>query len=295
MVLNHVATLSQPRECRPWLAAGAAKEHKKKTVEAVFGIGISHDEWHHIKVHAIYPGPFVEASKKALSRNKVNTDILVKLLGFLDLPGNLQKYAFGRKIVALINQTSYEELDNVARMKKLKRLAAEFVCALSAELDSINLSEGEPVGVAPNMPDSEKRCQRLEDATFRRCMCPRGHTTNHKFTPKGSICMTTAMELIDSLTFTEVKRLTGLDDVKVSKGRENFEQMRQLAKIYCPAAEQYQLMEERIDQHELFCQTDLMPHYRSVGGHHCNCLTCGFLSESKSRNETIAFECLLVN
>jgi hypothetical protein len=120
-------------------------------------------------------------------------------------------------------------------------------------------------------------------------MCPRGHTSeNHKFTPKGSICMSTAMELINSLTFTEVKRLTGLDDVKVSKGRENFEQMRQLARIYCQA-EQYQLMEKRIDEHELFCQTDLMSHYRQVGDYCCNCLTCGFLSESELRNQKLRF------
>jgi hypothetical protein len=133
------------------------------------------------------------------------------------------------------------------------------------------------------VPESDKRCQKLEESTCRRCMCPRGHTENHKFTPKGSICLTTAMELINSLTFNEIKRLTGLDDVKVSKGRENFEQMRKLAKIYCPA-DTYQLMVDRIDEHELFCQTDLMIHYRRVGDHCCNCLTCGFFSESTLRN-----------
>jgi hypothetical protein len=285
-VLEHVGTLSKPRERRPWLAAGAARGHKKKTVEAVFGINICHDEWHNITIHAIYPGPFVEAPRKLFSRNRVNKDILVKMLRFLDLPGNLQKYAFGRKIVSLFNRSSFAELDNVARMKKLKRLAAEFVCALSAELDSINLSAEPGVGT---IPESDKRCQHLEDATFRRCMCPRdGHAKNHNFTPKGSICLTTAMELINSLTFTEVKRLTGLDDVKVSKGRENFEQMRQLAKIYC-RADQYRSMEKRIDEHELFCQTDLMIHYRQVGDYCCNCLTCGFLSESKLRKTKIAF------
>jgi hypothetical protein len=61
--------------------------------------------------------------REPLSRNKVNKDILVKIIWFLDLLGNLQKYTFGRKIVALFNQMSYTELDNVARMKKLKWLA----------------------------------------------------------------------------------------------------------------------------------------------------------------------------
>jgi hypothetical protein len=43
-VLDHVAPLSKPREQRPWLASGAARGHKKKTVEAVFGINICQDE-----------------------------------------------------------------------------------------------------------------------------------------------------------------------------------------------------------------------------------------------------------
>jgi hypothetical protein len=89
--------------------------------------------------------------------------------------------------------------------------------------------------------------------------------------------MTTAMKLINSLTFMEVNRLTGLDDVKGSKGQDNFEQMRQLAKIYCSAGT-YLLMVKQINDHELFCQTDLRLHFKLVGGHCCSCLTCGFLS-----------------
>jgi hypothetical protein len=68
----------------------------------------------------------------------------VKVFRFLNIPGNLQKYTFGRKIVALFNQTSYAELNDVARMKKLKRLATEFICALSTELNNINLLVEEP-------------------------------------------------------------------------------------------------------------------------------------------------------
>jgi hypothetical protein len=279
-VIDHVAGLSKTRERRPFLAAAAAKNHRKKTVEEVFGVNITHDEWHNINVHAIYPGPFVEAQRKPFSRRKVSKDVLVKMLQYLDLPGNLQKYAVGRKIVALFHQTSYAELDNVARMKKVTRLAAEFICSLSAELDNIGLSQSDPAVAA--LPESDKRCQHFEDATLRRCMCERGHEGKHRLTPPGSISLTTAMELIQSMTFSEIKRLTGLDDIKVSKGRENFELMRQLAKIYCPA-EQYQSMVKRIDDHELFCQTDLTLHYKSVGGHRCNCLTCGFFSEGKSR------------
>jgi hypothetical protein len=281
-VIDHVNGLSKTGERWPFLAAAAAKKHRKKTVEEVFGINITHDEWHKIKVHAIYPGPFVEAPQKRFSRSKVKKDVLVKMLQYLDLPGNLQKYAVGRKIVALFHQTSYAELDNVARMKKLTRLAAEFISSLSAELDNISLSHQTNPEAVTALPESDKRCQHFEDATLRRCMCERGHGGKHTFTPPGSISLTTAMELIQSMTFSEIKRLTGLDDVKVSKGRENFEQMRQLAKIYCPA-EQYPSMAKRIDDHELFCQTDLTLHFKSVGGHRCNCLTCGFFSEGKSR------------
>jgi hypothetical protein len=285
-VIDHVNGLSKARERRPFLAAAAAKKHRKKTVEEVFGINITHDEWHKINVHAIYPGPFVEATRKPFSRRKVKTDVLVKMLQYLDLPGNLQKYAVGRKIVAICNETSFAELDNVARSKKLTRLAAEFVCSLSAELDNINMSAQSDPAVN-NLPESDKRCQHIEDATFRRCMCERGHDGKHTFTPPGSISLTTAMELIQSMTFSEIKRLTGLDDIKVSKGRENFERMRELAKIYCPSVDTYQSMATRIDDHELFCQTDLTLHFKSVAEHSCNCLTCGFFSDGKSRTSQI--------
>jgi hypothetical protein len=81
------------------------------------------------------------------------------------------------------------------------------------------------------LPELDKRCQHFEDATLRRCMCKRGHGGKHTLTPPASMSLTTAMELIQSMTFSKIKRLTGLADVKVSKGRENFEQMRQLEKI----------------------------------------------------------------
>jgi hypothetical protein len=61
-VIDHVNGLSKARERRPFLAAAAAKKHRKKMVEEVFQINITHDEWHKINVHAIYPGPFVEAT-----------------------------------------------------------------------------------------------------------------------------------------------------------------------------------------------------------------------------------------
>jgi hypothetical protein len=62
---------------------------------------------HNIAIHTVYynPGPllFVKAPRKPFSRNKVNKDILImKMLQFLNLPQNLEKYASGRKIVVVL-------------------------------------------------------------------------------------------------------------------------------------------------------------------------------------------------
>jgi hypothetical protein len=102
------------------------------------------------------------------------------------------------------------------------------------------------------------------------------HEGRCKFTPKGSICMSTATELIQSLTANDIKRLAGLDDVKVLKGRENFETLCKFAEKYCKAGKERQMALDQINQAELFYQTDYVGHLERESSHKCDCLTCGF-------------------
>jgi hypothetical protein len=283
-----------PRDRRPFLAAVA--HHEKKVIEKVVGMAsINAQEYNNIRMHAKYPGKFVEARKPRVFRNKIKKELLLKLLHHLDDPGNLQRLAVGRQMVEIMGGQKCVELDNVTRNKTCAILAAEFIVKLGEELDAMVVAED---GTFQPLPESAERCQCLEKGTGRRCMKLCGHDKRpengsgeeeetdpkhykHKFTPPGSISFTTAMELVGTLTGEDIKALSGLDDIKVAKGMENFKRKREITDLYFSGAGKDQ-MKQRIDDHELFCQTDFVPHLQEVSENNCNCLTCGFCNESKS-------------
>jgi hypothetical protein len=277
---------------RPFLAAVA--HHAKKVIEKVAGVKISAQEYKNIRIHAKYPGSYKNARKPRVFRNKIGKDLLLKLLHHLDDPGNLQRLAVGRQMVEIMKGQKCVELDNVTRNKTCATLAAEFIVKLGEQMEAVVMAED---GTTTPLPESSDRCQCLEKGTGRRCMKARGHDKrldhgsgeedeidpkqyHHKYTPKGSISLTTAMELVGTLTGEDLKALCGLDDIKVAKGMENFERMREITDLYFSGAGKDQ-MKQRIDDHELFCQTNFVPHLQEVSQNNCNCLTCGFCNESK--------------
>jgi hypothetical protein len=95
----------------------------------------------------------------------------------------------------------------------------------------------------------------------RRCFCNKeGHAGNKcKFTLPGSILLSKAKDLIKVLTGNDIKKLSGLDDVKTEKGRENFIQLRKLIeKLVSPDKED--AMKKRVDAVELFHKSDFDKH-----------------------------------
>ena len=295
-IISHLAKNKgtwKARDRRPFLAAVA--HHEKKVIEKVVGVKINAGEYKNIRIHAKYPGSFVDARKPRVFRNKIKKELLLKLLHHLDDPGNLQRLAVGRQMVEIMGGQQCVELDNVTRNKTCAILAAEFIVKLGEELDEMVVAED---GTFQPLPESAERCQCLETGTGRRCMKMCGHDKRpengsgeedetdpkhyrHKYTPPGSISFTTAMELVDTLTGEDLKALSGLDDIKVAKGMENFKRQREIADLYFSGAGKDQ-MKQRIDDHELFCQTDFVPHLQEVSENKCNCLTCGFCNEGKS-------------
>jgi hypothetical protein len=101
-------------------------------------------------------------------------------------------------------------------MKKLGRMTAEFIVYLSGEFDA---------SVEGELPQDEDRCTKLERNHCRRRRLGRAHSGNHKYTEEGSISMTTAMELVNTVTVNDIKAVAGLDDLKVLKGRDNWIRM----------------------------------------------------------------------
>jgi len=92
--------------------------------------------------------------------------------------------------------------------------------------------------------------------------------------------MTTAQKVVSTLTGGELKSLSGLDDIKVVQGHENFIRIRSLIdKLAEP--EESAKMKKQVDEVELFHKTDFQNHLEREGDHACCCLTCGFYDQSK--------------
>jgi hypothetical protein len=96
----------------------------------------------------------------------------------------------------------------------------------------------------------------------RRCSCKKDHAGSKcKFTLPGSISLSKAKDLIKVLTGNDIKKLSGLDDVKTEKGRENFIQLRKLIeKLVSPDRED--AMKKRVDAVELFHKTGFNKHLK---------------------------------
>jgi hypothetical protein len=206
---------------------------------------------------------------------RVDEKLLHRLLQFLELPGNLQRYAFGTQLRLLLDGLKTVELDKVSRCKKLDKLVADFITSICSEIDIM-------VDDEIDLPAAECRCMKMEKSTLRRCMQERHHEGRCKFTPESTICSTTVWELIQTLTAGDIKSLSGLDDVRVLKGRDNFEALRNIAKRVCRPGEETDSIINSIDGAELFYQTDFVPHLRRSGSHRCNCVTCGFNDSGES-------------
>jgi hypothetical protein len=82
--------------------------------------------------------------------------------------------------------------------------------------------------------------------------------------------------LVDSMTWGEQKSLSGLDDTKVLKGRENFIALRTLVKDIVTDQLSAKALLKRIDECEDFYKTDFTLHLKEKGDHRCRCVTCGF-------------------
>ena len=263
------------RERCPLLAL-VALDHRRKDVNNALGIYIYSFEWRLCQIHAKYPGPIKPVRKPLIRRLRIKKELLYKLLAFLKSPGNMQRSAFGRQLKELLDGLETVEMDNVARLKKLDKLVADYISAVLSELDIMTTKDGKEV------PDSECRCAKLDQKIFHRCLKARGHDGKCAFTAKDSVCPSTVYSLISTLTDSDIKSLSGLYDVKVSKGRDNFKKLREVAKRVCDPTEE-ELIIKRIDDCELYHQTDYVPHLERHGVHGCNCLTCGFHDKGECR------------
>ena len=217
----------------------------------------------------MYPGPYKLIIKPKINRQKVSKQKLVRLLSFMNSPGYIQRVAFGVKVQEVLGGLDNVTLDNLARTAPLHKITKDFLLSIEEEA-SYN----------KDIPRSDLRCQCLERGTFRRCLLPRNHKAEGickcKFTPKGSVCSRTIEDFVKSLTGGQIKSLSGLDDIKEIKGRRSFQELRVLAEKYCQKSEDIKRLIGKIDETEIFYQTDFGTHLQEHSDYSCACLTCGY-------------------
>ena len=272
VLLPYVRRMTRTRDRRMYLAMLSKKKHTRAAVCHALDMKqkINDTEWKEIGIHARYPGPLQPVPKTQIFRSRVPQAILLKLLNFLEDPGNLQKFAFGTMAREILGGTDYVELDKVERMQKLQTLATKFILGLNSEMENME-----------SLLPHEERCEHVNRNTFCRCRKKRNHTGKCKWTPKGSICETTAKNLIESMTGNDMIALCGLDDTKVEKGRDNFIALRDMADDICNTSEEAKVIKDGIDEVEIFHQSNFMQHLQQNGTHECNCLTCGFYNKKQ--------------
>ena len=158
------------------------------------------------------------------------------------------------------------------RLEKAHDLAARFIRTVDEEVTA------QFAGV---LPPTDQRCQRTEDKTFRRCTRTRGHSGKCQFTSNGSASTTAITEIVKFLTGSDCAKLSGLDDVKVLKGTDNWKRLHRINDQNTACIERRRIISKRIKEQELFYQTDFVPHLKPKGDMQCNCLSCGFFDKGK--------------
>ena len=271
-----VKEMNTPAERRPYIALLANSEGMTRPMaEKEIGISINKTEWTKARVHARWPGALKPAQKVKIFRQRVSTQLLQSFLVFLENPGNLQRYAYGTKLLNLAEGSSGSrtvEIDKVDRLKKIEDLTVEYILALDADLNGAGDCDDEEMG--------DQRCACREKVSLRRCRLKEGHEKKHRYTAKGSLSVSTVRNLVKTMTGEDIKRLSGLDDTKVLKGRDNFKRMRRLVDELCVDIDKRNELTKAIDDSEVFYLTDFQNHLQREGTQACQCLTCGYCEEA---------------
>ena len=111
-------------------------------------------------------------------------------------------------------------------------------------------------------------------------MCERGHASSCKYTPDGSISMSITRDIIKLMTGNNIKKLSGLGDIKVKKGRDNWIRFRHLvSEVFGASAAGAK--KQRIDNTETWYLTDFSNHLGESDHACCCCMVCGFHDKGK--------------
>jgi hypothetical protein len=273
-LISLLQTLPSGKARRPYLAIVAPSMTRSACSLCLGGEEITQYEWWAAKQHARFPGPGMPVPSVTHSKRKIKTPVLEELLRRLQSPDIFQKFAFGQKIVKLLND-KYCELDAVKLVTPLTQIIFDYMQSLTTDaafvLDGICL------------PEDGDRCPNVAKEYGLRCYLCREHSGSHKYTPPSGISPTTLRKIISSLSAGEITSLAGLDDEDAIKGYGNFVRIREIAKeifeLLSLSHEELEEVLQQISDVEVFHKTNFVRHVSNGAIHVCGCLNCGFHSE----------------
>ena len=276
----------RPLERRPLLSMIATDTELTRTmVELLLGPDdyITEHEWQAARMHAQWPGKNKPVEVEKTTACRIPTAVLAKIIAYLNRPGecNVQRVAYGEKLVELACGARWEALDAVTRMKNIREITVEFLLEIDSEIAAA------AQGVELNDLESERRCCEVHPDSGRRCLnlcaaagqtCAAG--TQHKWTPKGSMCEKSLRSMVETLTMGDMVTMAGIDDVYQLKGTNNFAAMRvtirTLASLANAGPEETTALLKQVDDTEDFHKSDFYRHLGHGADFACQCLTCGF-------------------
>lgn len=272
-LLQQLLELNSNTERRPILAAVA--DMPRIAIHKATGVAISEREYTNIRRHARYPGKFQPVEKKDFFRQKVSTENIAALLHCLGNGSKLQRNAFGTKVIEACGGMRNFTIENIERSQSAMQIAAQFVVEMLDETES-RFDGGYSI--------PENRCPKMErDSLARQCLKENCHEGKCKFTSPSSMSTRTVEQLVNVLTGPDIKKLSGLDDVKVEQGRGNFIALRKhvdsLFGIDNPV-KAYEL-KRQVDDAENFLKLDFEKHVSKDSDYACACYTCGFFDEGE--------------
>jgi hypothetical protein len=286
--IKHLRTsCNKNRERRPILAM-VAHNHSRKAVNHALNTYICKNEWRLCQIHAKYPGILQPVKKEPIQRLRVDPAVQKKFIDFLQAPGHLQRSAYGQQLQEVLGGLDTVVIDKVNICQNVTKLTFQYLNTIFDELEHETTPNGEPI--APE----EERCRCFhQKVALVRCMRKKGHEGRCAFTPKGAISESTIWMLAKSLTAGNLKSLSGLDDTKVLKGRDNFHCLRRIVNEFVDDTVEVQTLLKKIDDTEVFHKTDFTTHLQRHGSHSCNCLTCGFCAKGAMIVKVPCTSCVL--
>ena len=159
----------RPRERRQQLSM-FVREMTKPECEIWAGVSISATEWADARGHALWPGRGEPLPEVKHTRCKFDQALLIKLLRYLERDDNLQRWAFGQKLIEL-SSGDHAFLAATERLRTLDVLVTDFLQELDGQLHDPDLL---------SLPAGSQRCTHCEGSSGkgRQCRKAAGHSAS---------------------------------------------------------------------------------------------------------------------